>query len=57
MELIIYNDGMYYLIEVTKQMTASLKIFNQIKKERSKNKIKKVIFKEIIINIPTPAKI
>ena len=30
MELIIYNDGIYYLIEVTKQMTASLKIFNQI---------------------------
>jgi hypothetical protein len=30
MELIIYNDGIYYLIEVTKQMTANLKIFNQI---------------------------
>ena len=30
MELIIYNDGMYHLIEVTKEMTASLKIFSQV---------------------------
>lgn len=30
MELIIYNDGIYYLIEVTKQMTATLKIFSQV---------------------------
>jgi len=30
MELIINNDGIYYLIEVTKQMTASLKIFNKV---------------------------
>ena len=30
MELIIYNDGVYHLIEVTKEMTATLKIFNQV---------------------------
>lgn len=30
MELIIYNDGMYHLIEVTKEMTATLKIFSQV---------------------------
>ena len=30
MELIIYNDGVYHLIEVTKQMTANLKIFNKV---------------------------
>ena len=30
MELIIYNDGVYHLLEVTKEMTASLKIFSQI---------------------------
>ena len=30
MELIIYNDGMYHLLEVTKEMTASLKIFSQV---------------------------
>tara|TARA_E500000081_G_scaffold49268_1_gene52533 strand:+ start:158 stop:367 length:210 start_codon:yes stop_codon:yes gene_type:complete len=30
MELIILNDGIYYLIEVTKEMTASLKIFSQV---------------------------
>ena len=30
MELIIYNDGVYHLIEVTKEMTATLKIFSQV---------------------------
>ncbi len=30
MELIIYNDGIYHLLEVTKEMTASLKIFSQV---------------------------
>ena len=30
MELIIYNDGVYHLLEVTKEMTASLKIFSQV---------------------------
>lgn len=30
MELIIYNDGIYHLIEVTKEMTATLKIFSQV---------------------------
>jgi len=30
MELIIYNDGVYHLIEVTKEMTANLKIFNKV---------------------------
>ena len=30
MELIIYNDGVYHLIKVTKEMTATLKIFSQI---------------------------
>jgi len=30
MELIILNDGMYYLIEVTKQMTAHLKIITEV---------------------------
>ena len=30
MELIIYNDGVYHLIKVTKEMTASLKIFSQV---------------------------
>jgi len=30
MELIIYNDGVYHLIEVTKEMTANLKIFSKV---------------------------
>ena len=30
MELIIYNDGMYHLLEVTKEMTATLKIFSKV---------------------------
>ena len=30
MELIIYNDGIYHLLEVTKEMTVNLKIFSQI---------------------------
>ena len=30
MELIIYNDGIYHLLEVTKEMTVNLKIFNQV---------------------------
>jgi len=30
MELIIYNDGVYHLIEVTKEMTTTLKIFSQV---------------------------
>ena len=30
MELIIYNDGIYHLIEVTKEMTATLKIFSKV---------------------------
>tara|TARA_R110002012_G_scaffold70374_1_gene181363 strand:- start:259 stop:468 length:210 start_codon:yes stop_codon:yes gene_type:complete len=30
MELIIYNDGVYHLLEVTKEMTATLKIFSQV---------------------------
>ena len=30
MELIILNDGIYYLIEVTKQMTAHLKIITEV---------------------------
>ena len=30
MELIIYNDGIYHLLEVTKQMTVNLKIFSQV---------------------------
>ena len=30
MELIIYNDGVYHLIKVTKEMTATLKIFSQV---------------------------
>ncbi len=30
MELIILNDGMYYLIEVTKQMTSHLKIITEV---------------------------
>jgi len=30
MELIIYNDGIYHLLEVTKEMTATLKIFSQV---------------------------
>jgi len=30
MELIIYNDGIYHLLEVTKEMTVNLKIFSQV---------------------------
>ena len=30
MEMIILNDGIYYLIEVTKQMTAHLKIITEV---------------------------
>ena len=30
MELIIYNDGIYNLLEVTKEMTVNLKIFSQV---------------------------
>ena len=30
MELIIYNDGVYHLLEVTKEMTVNLKIFSQV---------------------------
>ena len=30
MELIILNDGIYYLIEVTKQMTDHLKIITEV---------------------------
>ena len=30
MELIIYNDGVYHLLEITKEMRASLKIFSQV---------------------------
>ena len=30
MELIILNDGMYHLIEVTKQMTEGIELFSDI---------------------------
>jgi len=30
MDLIILNDGMYHLIEVTKQMTAGIELFAEI---------------------------
>ena len=30
MELIIYNDGVYHLLEVTKEVTVNLKIFSQV---------------------------
>ena len=30
MELIILNDGMYHLVEVTKEMTKGIELFNDI---------------------------
>ena len=30
MDLIILNDGMYYLVEVTKQMTTGIELFKEI---------------------------
>ena len=41
MELIINNDGIYHLIEVTKDMTAHLKIISKMRKDMNRLRLNK----------------